>query len=355
VNTSDFDYHLPPDQIAQTPAEPRDSSRLLVLDRSNGEIQHRVFRDIGEFLTPGDVLVFNQTRVIPARLLGKKASGGKAEFLLLRREAPQTWRGLIGGHNVKLGTRLIFENGDRRIEAEVVGMGEKSERILRFDQPLSPLLENLGEMPLPPYIHHRLSDPDRYQTVYARDPGSAAAPTAGLHFTPDLLIQLRDRGIGMAYCTLHIGLDTFLPVREEHLEDHPMHSEQALLRPEDARLINEAILAGSRIIAVGTTSVRTLESAALHSAGIDDPYAPGADACAWKPVSAFDAPTRLFIRPGYGFRIVSGMITNFHLPRSTLLALVSAFAGREKLLDAYALAQREGYRFYSFGDAMLIL
>jgi len=215
-------------------------------------------------------------------------------------------------------------------------------------------LEKLGEVPLPPYIHTRLEDPERYQTVYARQPGSAAAPTAGLHFTPELLLALRDKGIKMAYCTLHIGLDTFQPVKVENPEEHPMHSERAILTAEDAKIINEAKLAGGRIIAVGTTSVRVLETAALHAAGVDDPYS-DSEVCPWKPVVAIDEATRLFIRPGYRYRAVDALITNFHLPRSTLLMLVSALAGRENILHAYEVAVQEKYRFYSFGDAMLII
>jgi S-adenosylmethionine:tRNA ribosyltransferase-isomerase len=356
MKTSDFDYHLPPEQVAQTPVEPRDASRLLVLNRADGSIEHRRFRDIGDYLHPGDVLVFNQTRVIPARLHGKKVpTGGHVEFLLLRREAERTWRGLIGGRRVREGTRLAFggSNGTT-IAGEVIAVGERSERVIRFDAPLSPLLDALGEVPLPPYIHEPLADPERYQTVYARDPGSSAAPTAGLHFTPELLVALRRRGIQMAHCTLHIGLDTFQPVTTERIADHRMHRERAILGSDDARIVNEARLAGGRIVAVGTTSVRVLETAALRSAGLDDPYAAG-DLCPWRPVMAIDESTDLFIRPGYRFRAVDVLITNFHLPRSTLLMLVSAFAGRETILHAYEVARQEGYRFYSFGDAMLLI
>jgi S-adenosylmethionine:tRNA ribosyltransferase-isomerase len=241
-----------------------------------------------------------------------------------------------------------------RVEGQVIESGNGPERVVRFDAPLTPLLASLGDVPLPPYIHAPLSDPDRYQTVYAREPGSAAAPTAGLHFTPELLIALREQGVKVAYCTLHIGLDTFQPVRTDRVEDHPMHSERVTLSADDARIVNQAKLAGGRIVAVGTTSVRTLETAALRSAGLSDPYAEE-DQCPWRPVVAIDQSTDLFIRPGYRFRAVDAMITNFHLPRSTLLMLVSAFAGREATLDSYAIAMREGYRFYSFGDAMLLL
>jgi S-adenosylmethionine:tRNA ribosyltransferase-isomerase len=356
VKTADFDYYLPPEQIAQTPAEPRDSARLLVLHRGEGRTEHRLFRDIGSYLEPGDVLVLNQTRVIPARLHGRKIpTGGQVEFLLLRREGEQTWRGIAGGKRVGEGTRLRFNGRDKTaVEGTVIAVGERAERVVRFDAPLGLLLASLGEIPLPPYIHEPLTDPERYQTIYAREPGSAAAPTAGLHFTPDLLIGLTRRGIKLAYCTLHIGLDTFEPVHEDEIADHRMHSERAILSADDAHTINQARLDGGRIVAVGTTSVRVLETAALRSAGIDDPYAPGGEVCAWRPVIALDEPTDLFIRPGYRFRAVDALITNFHLPRSTLLMLVSALAGRETILDAYREAQQAGYRFYSFGDAMLI-
>lgn len=355
MKTSDFDYHLPPEQIAQTPVEPRDASRLMVLNRADGSIAHRHFRDLGKYLNPGDVLVFNQTRVIPARLHGHKIpTGGKVEFLLLRRESDRTWRGLIGGKRVTEGVRLAFPSPEGEIvEGTVIAVGDHAERVVEFDRPLSPVLDQLGEVPLPPYIHEPLADPDRYQTIYARQPGSAAAPTAGLHFTPDLLIALRQKGVQMAYCTLHIGLDTFQPVTVEDPANHKMHTEQAILTADDARIINEAKLAGGRIVAVGTTSVRVLETAALRSAGLTDPYA-DADFCPWRPVTAIEEATNLFIRPGYRFRAVDALVTNFHLPRSTLLMLVSAFAGRETILQAYQLAQQEGYRFYSFGDAMLL-
>lgn len=357
MKTSDFDYYLPPEQIAQTPVEPRDASRLLVLDRVDGSLTHRQFSAIDEYLHAGDVLVFNQTRVIPARLHGQKVpTGGKVEFLLLRQEDNLTWRGLVGGRRVVVGARIAFSNGRDSLEGEVIAEGERSERVVRFDRPILPLLDALGETPLPPYIHTPLNDPERYQTIYAREPGSAAAPTAGLHFTPDLLIDLSRKGVKMAYCTLHIGLDTFQPVTVEQIEEHKIHTEHAVLPPDDACVINEAKLAGGRVIAVGTTSVRTLETAALRSAGITgDPYEENGEVCAWRPVTALDEPTNLFIRPGYRFRVVDAMITNFHLPRSTLLMLVSAFAGCDTILEAYQIAQQENYRFYSFGDAMLIL
>jgi S-adenosylmethionine:tRNA ribosyltransferase-isomerase len=353
MQTSDFDYYLPPELIAQTPIEPRDAARLLVLHRESGRLEHRHFRDIGGYLRPGDVLLFNRTRVIPARLRGHKSTGGRVEFLLLRREGERTWRGIVGGKRIREGVRLTFEGANGvRLEAAVVAEGPHAERVLRFERPLSPLLDALGETPLPPYIHRPLADPERYQTIYARDPGSSAAPTAGLHFTPELLLELRQAGVSMAFCTLHIGLDTFQPVTAERVEDHHMHTERAILSADDAHTINQTKLEGGRLIAVGTTSVRVAETAALRSAGLGDAYAEG-DTCAWRPVVAVDGDTDLFIRPGYRFRAVDALITNFHLPRSTLLMLVSAFAGREVVLDAYRIAMREGYRFYSFGDAML--
>lgn len=355
MKLSDFDYQLDPARIAQTPAEPRDSSRLLVHSRVNGDVQHRIFSQIGEFLNSGDVLVFNQTRVIPARLYGHKTeTGGKIELLLLKQIDSHTWRGMVGGKGVRDGTRLTFTNDEVQISGEVIEEGDHAIRVIRFDEPLKPFLHQLGHVPLPPYITAPLSDPERYQTVYARDEGSAAAPTAGLHFTPDLLINLKQQGIQFAYCTLHVGLDTFQPVHEEDVSEHKMHSEEVILTADEARTINEAKLAGRRIIAVGTTSVRVLETAAMRAAGLDDPYAQAA-MCPWKPVQAIKENTEIFIYPGFKFRAVDGLITNFHLPKSTLMMLVSAFAGRESILASYAIAQEEKYRFYSFGDAMLLI
>ncbi|MFO7321006.1 MAG: tRNA preQ1(34) S-adenosylmethionine ribosyltransferase-isomerase QueA [Chloroflexota bacterium] len=354
MNVSDFDYDLPESFIAQTPVEPRDSSRLMVLDRKTGEIQHRIFRELVELINPGDVLVLNTTRVIPARLRGRKVeTGGSVELLLLRKLGERTWRALAGGRRINTGTKLSFGNGS--LTATVVEELEEAERVIEFDRPVEPYLNELGEMPLPPYIHDRTSDPERYQTVFSRQEGSAAAPTAGLHFTPELLLALREKGVKLAYCTLHIGLDTFQPVRVEQVEQHRIHSERSTLTAENARIINEAKLAGGRIIAVGTTVARTLETAAILSAG-GDPEHPEdlGDACAWRPVIAFDEDTRLFIYPGYRWRVVDAMITNFHLPRSTLLMMISAFVGRERLLHAYEVAKAEGYRFFSFGDAMFI-
>ncbi|NDJ53736.1 MAG: tRNA preQ1(34) S-adenosylmethionine ribosyltransferase-isomerase QueA [Chloroflexi bacterium] len=355
MNLSDFDYELPAEQIAQQPIEPRDAARLMVIDRQSGALTHRYFGDIVEFFSPGDVLVFNQTRVIPARLRGTKVpGGGQAEFLLLKRRTGEEWEGIIGGKNITEGTELSFSANGLNIGATVIEAGERNERTLRFESSLDGLLDSLGEVPLPPYIHEPLNDRERYQTVYARDPGSAAAPTAGLHFTADLLIALRRQGVQFAYCTLHIGLDTFQPVTVEEIEHHNMHREWTELTADNARIINEAKLAGKQIVAVGTTSVRTLETAALRSAGVDDPYRAEGDMCAWRPVIALEEETDLFIRPGYRFRVVDRMITNFHLPKSTLLMLVSAFAGRDLIMQAYATARDEGYRFYSFGDATLL-
>lgn len=354
MNLSDFDYDLPESLIAQEPIEPRDSSRLLILNRQTGAIEHRIFRDIVHYINPGDVLVLNNTRVIPARLQAAKArTGGGVEILLLRQVDDTCWHALAGGRRVEVGTQLNFPGSS--VTAEVVEKLEDSERAINFSQPVNDLLLELGETPLPPYIHTRLNNPERYQTVYSRTEGSAAAPTAGLHFTPELLLALKDKGVQLAYCTLHIGLDTFQPVREEQIENHHIHSERAQLLSEDARIINEAKLAGGRIIAVGTTSARTLETAAILSAG-GKPSRPNEmpDMCPWRPVIAFDSNTDLFIYPGYRWHVVDAMITNFHLPKSTLLMMISSFAGRERVLNAYEIARREGYRFFSFGDAMLI-
>ncbi len=338
MKTSDFDYDLPEFFIAQTPIEPRDTSRLMVLHRDTGQIEHRIFREIAAYLHPNDVLVLNQTRVIPARIYARKPTGGRVELLLLRRRDERSWEALVGGKGLSVGKPLQVENGPRAEIAEVLN---GSERLIRFDQPIEPFFPRVGNVPLPPYIHEKLTDPERYQTVYAREPGSAAAPTAGLHFTPRLLGELESKGITLAYVTLHVGLDTFAPVTEENPEQHKIHTEWCELPAETAQLINRAREKGGRIIAVGTTSVRTLESAA-RAAGAGK-------------VGAYSGPTDLFILPGFRFRLVDALITNFHLPKSTLLMLVSAFATREAILTAYESAKREGYRFYSFGDSMLIL
>ncbi|MBC8172034.1 MAG: tRNA preQ1(34) S-adenosylmethionine ribosyltransferase-isomerase QueA, partial [Anaerolineae bacterium] len=299
MQLTDFDYDLPEHAIAQTPVEPRDSSKLMVLNRQTQTIDHRIFRDITAYLRPGDVLVMNTTRVLPARLPALKLTGGAAEVLLLRQLTPEPprWRALVGGRRINVGSTLTFPNSD--LTATITAELEGSEREIEFNQPLSSdLLRQIGEMPLPPYIHERLTDDERYQTVYSREEGSAAAPTAGLHFTPDLMLKLRDQGVLLANCILHIGLDTFLPVSEARIEDHKIHSERATLTAENAKIINEAKLAGGRIITVGTTSTRTLETAAILSAG-GDPADPKAshDICAWRPVIAFDQDTRLFIYP----------------------------------------------------------
>ncbi|MGQ9568485.1 MAG: tRNA preQ1(34) S-adenosylmethionine ribosyltransferase-isomerase QueA [Anaerolineae bacterium] len=349
MKTALFDYELPKELIAQKPVEPRDASRLMVVDRRTGEIAHRHFREIGEYLRTGDLLVFNETRVIPARLLGHKVpTGGRVELLLLKRRDERTWEALVGGKRVRPGTRLRFaDGGDLTLDAEVVEETGESGRVVRFERPVEPLLDRLGLIPLPPYVHEPLEDPERYQTVYARVTGSVAAPTAGLHFTPDLLLRLREMGVQFAFLTLDIGLDTFRPVTEEEVEDHPMHTEFCRLPPETAQAVNQAHLEGRRVIAVGTTAVRVLESAAQACSE--------EDACPFARVTAFEGPTDLFIYPGYRFRVVDALITNFHLPRSTLLMLVSAFAGRDLILRAYRQAVEMRYRFFSFGDAMLIL
>lgn len=353
MHLSDFDYELPESFIAQTPLEPRDSSKLMILDRHTGATQHRIFREIVDELHAGDVLVLNNTRVIPARLYATKPSGGQAELLLLRQQDETTWQALIGGKRIHEGTVLSVDGTD--ISVEVVEILEGAQRLIRFSAPINALLPQLGEMPLPPYIHERVADPERYQTVYSRHEGSAAAPTAGLHFTPDLFTTLRERGVKFAYCTLHIGLDTFQPVKVDKITDHKIHSEFASLSATDANLINEAKLAGGRIIAVGTTSARTLETSGILSAG-GDPANPQAseNMCPWRPVMSFEQDTRLFIYPGYRWRVLDGLITNFHLPKSTLLMMISAFSTREHVLSAYEEAKRQQYRFFSFGDAMFI-
>jgi S-adenosylmethionine:tRNA ribosyltransferase-isomerase len=351
MKTSDFDYHLPESSIAQTPIEPRDSSRLLVLHRETGGLEHRVFNAIGEYLHPGDLLVLNQTRVIPARIFARKPTGGKVELLLLRKKDDLTWECLVGGKGLRVGSIVNVDDGP---QAEIVENLNGSERLVKFSEPVEPYFPKIGHVPLPPYIHEKLNDPERYQTVYAREPGSAAAPTAGLHFTPRLLDELEAKGVKIAYVTLHVGLDTFAPVTEDEPGEHKIHSEWCELSQETAHAINETKATGGRVIAVGTTSVRTLETAGVgnrESGKGTNPQSPIPDS----RVHAFTGPTSLFILPGYTFQVVDAMITNFHLPKSTLIMLVSAFAGREKVLETYETAIREDYRFYSFGDAMLIL
>ena len=340
MKTADFDYDLPKELIAQDPLADRSSSRLMVLDRASGAVSHRHFSDIGEYLREGDCLVLNNTRVIPARLYGvREETGGHIELLLLKRVDGDTWESLVRpGKKCRPGARLSF--GDGRLAAEVVDVVEDGNRLIRFfyDGIFEEILDSLGEMPLPPYITHKLQDKNRYQTVYAKYDGSAAAPTAGLHFTPELLDSLQKRGIATAEITLHVGLGTFRPVKAEAVADHRMHSEYYEISEEAAALVNHTRERGGRIISVGTTSTRTLESAADESGQI----------------SAGSGWTDIFIYPGYSFKVIDGLITNFHLPQSTLLMLVSAFAGRKRVLAAYEEAVRERYRFFSFGDAMFV-
>ena len=338
--TADFDYELPSSYIAQSPIEPRDHARLLVLNRKEEKLEHTIFSKIGDYLRPGDLLVLNQTRVIPARIIARKMdTGGKFEILLLRKNDSFIWEALVGGKGLTIGKKIEIRQG---ITAEVVGSLGGARRVIRFDKPIEQYLESIGQIPLPPYIHNKLDDPERYQTVYARLSGSVAAPTAGLHFTPRLFCQLKKQGIRFTKLTLHIGLDTFAPVEEEHPDDHKIHTEWCYVPPNVVRAVNMTHQSGGRIIAVGTTSVRALESAALRAS---EAYG----------IVTYEGPTELFILPGFQFKIVDGMITNFHLPRSTLVMLVSAFVDRRKLLSAYQVAKDSGYRFYSFGDAMLIL
>lgn len=341
MRLEEFDYDLPAELIAQTPLARRDASRLLVLNRQTGGIEHRVFHDLPLFLRPGDVLVLNDTRVLPARLLGRRAaSGGKVEVLLLRELEPDQWEVLVKpGRRCPEGEELTFGGG--RLRARVIRRTPEGGRVVAFSpggKDFLQLLSEIGRMPLPPYIHTELHDQERYQTVYARHLGSAAAPTAGLHFTPDLLQAIQGQGVEILYLTLHVGLGTFRPVREENVEKHHMHEEYCIVHPEVAQRINTAKEEKRRVVAVGTTVVRTLESA-----GQSGRVQPGAG---W---------TDLFIYPGFTFHIVDALVTNFHLPKSTLLMLVAAFAGRETVLRAYQEAVKERYRFFSFGDAMFIL
>lgn len=339
MKTSDFDYELPPERIAQTPLEPRDASRLMVLDRTSDQILHTNFFHLGNFLNPGDLLVINETRVIPARLFGRKIpTGGRVEVLLLSWREDQTWEALVGGKGLVRGKRIQIEGGP---EAEIVDVLTGPRRLVRFLGSIDSVLDDIGQMPLPPYIHTPLEKSERYQTVYARVTGSAAAPTAGLHFTPRLVKELEEMGVGFSKILLHVGLDTFAPVTEETPQEHEIHTEWCQVSQKTAESIRQAKNNGGRIIAVGTTSVRALETAALRAKKGE-----------W--VTSFEGPTNLYILPGYSFKVVDVMITNFHLPRSSLIMLVSAFAGREKILSAYELAKKEQYRFYSFGDAMLI-
>lgn len=339
MNTADFDYDLPPDRIAQRPAEPRDSARLMAFDRASGRVSHHFFRDLPSLLRSGDALVVNDTRVFPARLPMRKASsGGKVELLLLHRIDPLTWEALAGGKGLRPDLRLDSDAGPSATVLRDLG---GARRLVRFETPIEPHLSRIGQVPVPPYIREFPEDPDDYQTVFAEPTGSAAAPTAGLHFTCSLLEQLRAGGVAIVRVTLHIGLDTFAPVTEVQAEQHVIHTEWCQVTSEAAAGLNAVRASGGRIVAVGTTAVRALESAAQAS-----PSGSG--------LEEFVGPTGLYILPGFSFRAVDALITNFHLPRSTLLMLVSAFAGREQVLSLYRLAVAEGYRFYSFGDAMLI-
>ena len=341
LKRQDFYYYLPEELIAQDPLEDRSASRLLVLDKETGEVQHRHFTDVIEYMKPDDCVVINDTKVIPARLLGEREeTGGHVEVLLLRRLTGDDWECLVKpGKKARTGQRIVF--GDGRLRAVVSEIVEEGNRIIHFeyDGIFEEVLDALGEMPLPPYIKHKLADPDRYQTVYAKNRGSAAAPTAGLHFTEELMSKVREKGVVIAPVTLHVGLGTFRPVKEENVLDHHMHEEWYSVSSETAEKINAAKSGGHRVICVGTTSCRTVESAA------------GEDGM----VRAGSGDTRLFIYPGYRFKIMDRLITNFHLPESTLLMLVSAMAGREHTLAAYDEAVREQYRFFSFGDAMIVL
>ncbi len=337
--TRDFWYDLPEELIAQTPLEQRDTSRLLAMDKATGAFAHRHFYDIIDYLNPGDTLVMNDSRVLPARLLGHRPTGGAAELLLLRDLGNNRWECLAKpGRKLQVGATVIF--GDGQLTAEVEGVQEDGNRVVRFDYEgiFLEVLESLGKMPLPPYIKAELQDQERYQTVYSREVGSAAAPTAGLHFTKELLRKIEEKGVNLAYVTLHVGLGTFRPVKAEHISEHHMHSELCMMSAETAALLNRTHAQGGRIVCVGTTSCRTLESLVNED-------------------GTFEAKSRwteIFIFPGYKFKAMDALITNFHLPESTLVMLVSAFADREQVLNAYAEAVKERYRFFSFGDAMYL-
>ena len=340
MKTSDFYFELPQELIAQDPLKDRSSSRLMILDRSTGEVSHHVFKEIIDELNPGDCLVLNNTKVIPARLYGvKEDTGAHIEILLLKRRENDVWETLVKpGKKAKPGTRIVF--GDGRLKAEVVDVVEEGNRLIHFEYEgiFEEVLDALGEMPLPPYITHKLEDKNRYQTVYAKYDGSAAAPTAGLHFTKELLEQIKAKGIKIAEVTLHVGLGTFRPVKVDDVTEHHMHSEFYMVSQEAADIINETKRAGGRIISVGTTSTRTLESVADEQGFVRE-------TSGW---------TQIFIYPGYKFKCVDALITNFHLPESTLLMLVSALASKEQIMNAYEIAVKERYRFFSFGDAMFI-
>ena len=339
MKKSDFYFELPPELIAQTPLEKRDSSRLMCMDRETGEVSHRVFSDLAELLRPGDCLVMNDSRVLPARLLGTRETGGAVEVLLLRDLGGGEWECLTRpGRKTRPGTRLSFGGGE--LSADVVSVAEGGNRVIKFnyDGIFLEVLERLGKMPLPPYIKEELQDSERYQTVYSRELGSAAAPTAGLHFTKELLEKIAAKGVRECFVTLHVGLGTFRPVKEDEIEDHDMHSEFCIIPEETARIITETKRAGGRVVCVGTTSCRTIESFANEDGTVD----------------AKSGWTDIFIYPGYRFKCMDALITNFHLPESTLVMLVSAFAGREHILNAYNEAVANKYRFFSFGDAMYL-
>lgn len=340
MRVKDFNFNLPEDYIAQHPLEKRDNSRLMVLDKNTGEIEHKIFKDILEYLNPGDCLVLNNTRVLPARLIGhKEGTMGRMEFLLLKRKDKNQWETLVKpGKRAKIGSKFVFGNGE--LKAEVVGMGEDGSRIVEFEYEgiFEEVLDKLGEMPLPPYITEKLEEKERYQTVYSKEPGSAAAPTAGLHFTEELLKEIKNKGVNVVFLTLHVGLGTFRPVKAETIEEHHMHSEYYQMSSETADIINKTKENGGRVIAVGTTSCRTIES-------IADEHGKVRECSGW---------TDIFIYPGYKFKVLDALITNFHLPESTLIMLVSALAGKEHVMNAYNVAVEEKYRFFSFGDAMFI-
>ena len=341
MKTSDFYYDLPQELIAQHPVEPRDSSRLMVMDRTTGAIEHRIFRDVTDYLRPGDCLIVNDSRVLPARIFGVREGGESVnEFLLLTQKEQNVWECLTKpGKRAKVGSRFVF--GEGLMTGEVTEVCGDGNRIVKFEcgDEFFSVLDRIGQMPLPPYITEKLEDMERYQTVYSRELGSAAAPTAGLHFTNELLGRIREKGVKIGYVTLHVGLGTFRPVKVEDVTSHVMHSEHYCLPKETADLINETHANGGRVISVGTTSCRTLESCPVEN-GMIQPS---------------DGWTQIFIYPGYEFKVIDGLITNFHLPESTLIMLVSAFAGFDSVMNAYRTAVKEKYRFFSFGDAMLIL
>ena len=340
MKLEEFDYNLPEELIAQVPIAKRDESRLMVLHRESKKVEHKTFKDIIDYLRPGDCLVRNNTKVIPARLYGKKETGANVEFVLLNQIEGDIWESIVRpGNKLKPGTKVEF--GDGLLKATILDIMDGGTRKVEFEYEgiFNEILDEIGLMPLPPYIHESLKEKDRYQTVYAKYNGSAAAPTAGLHFTPELLKRIEEKGIKIANVTLHVGIGTFRPVKEENIEEHKMHTEHFYIKQEDVEKINENKKAGGRVIAVGTTSCRVLETIALEETGL---------------VEATEGDTGIYIYPGYKFKCIDGLITNFHLPKSTLLMLVSALAGREFVLDAYNEAVKEKYRFFSFGDAMLI-